>query len=256
MGNKVRYETWHHTAWITIDRPDVRNAIDHETALLLRDAVVRSEDDDDVWVSVVTGAGDDVFCAGADLKAMAASGPRPVVDPGGFAGITRLDRSKPLVAAVNGPALGGGFEIALACDLVVASERARFALLETRRGIIAAGGALVHLARQLPHAVAVELAVAGRSLSAREALAFGLVNRVVAHDEVDVAVREMVDAVTAGAPLAVRESLAVLRMARYSDLDASWSESDAAATRVRATEDAKEGPTAFVQRREPAWSAR
>lgn len=254
--NNVQYTLKGHVAWIIIDRPAVRNAVDYQTALDLRAAVHRSERDDEVWVSVIRGAGDAAFSAGADLKAMAAGGARPVVEPGGFAGITRLARTKPLVAAVNGVALGGGFELALACDLVVAVADATFALLETRRGIIAAGGALVHLARQLPHALAADLAIAGRALSAAEAQAYGLVNRVAERPLFDAAVDKLLADIQLGAPLAVRESLQVLEQSRYLDLATSWQVSNAAADRIRGTADAREGPRAFVERRRPTWAAR
>jgi enoyl-CoA hydratase len=248
----VRYRVRGHRADITLDRPDARNAIDHPTCLALRSAVLRAEAEPHVRVIVLSAVGP-VFSAGADLRSLARGEPRPVLADGGFAGFVNLARRKPIIAAVQGPALGGGFELVLACDLAVAAHDAVFALPEVGWGIIASGGGLVRLGRQLPAAVATEIALAGHRLTATDALRYGLVNAAVPASELSACVDSMVTRICAAAPLAVRESLAVLKAVRWSDEETAWSTSDAAAAMVRASRDAREGPAAFAEKRQPEW---
>jgi enoyl-CoA hydratase/carnithine racemase len=216
--------------------------------------------DRDVWVVVVTGAGDRAFCAGADLKAMvernASGAPRREPGPNGFAGLVKRDFAKPVVAAVNGLAYGGGFEVVLACDLAVADERARFALPEVKRGIVAAAGGLVRLSTRIPLAVAEEMALTGDPITAQRAAELGLVNRVVpAGRSVDAAL-ELAERVAANAPLAVRLSKTLLRRAVSTAEDELWRLQAALGRNLLASADASEGPRAFAEKRAPVWRGR
>lgn len=242
---------------VEINRPEVLNAIDEETAILLREAVQRVEADDDIWLTVLRGAGDRAFCAGADLKAMRSGRSGATLEVGGFAGFVRLERSKPVIAAVNGLALGGGFEIAIASDLIVAAEHAEFGLPEVSRGIIAAGGGLVHLGRSLPKQLASELAFTGRRLHAVAARDHGLVNKVVPAAQLMDAALDLAQAVNANAPLAVRASREALASARWGHSSTeAWNATERALAAVRTSEDAGEGPAAFREKRAPVWRAR
>jgi crotonobetainyl-CoA hydratase len=246
---------------ITLDRPPA-NAIDAATSRALYGAFARLEGDPDLRVGIVTAAGGRFFCAGWDLKA-AAAGEAADADhgPGGFAGLTELHgRAKPVIAAVNGIAAGGGFELALAADLVVAAEHAEFSLPETGLGIIPDSGGVLWLPRRLPRPVAVELLLTGRTMTAVEAGDRGLVNQVVPGDQLMPAARAFAARVIRSAPLAVAAVLEVLdateagsvadgfgalrsgRLARYAAMLAS--------------EDAAEGPAAFAARRPANWKGR
>ena len=192
---------------VVIDRPDRANAIDLETAEALAATFDELERDDDTWAVVLTGAGERVFSAGMDLKAVARGPGRPINGvAGGFAGLVRRDFPKPIVAAVNGAAMGGGFEIVLACDLVVAAEHARFGLPEVTRGLMAASGGAVRLPQRLPWPVAMELLLLGDPIDAQRALELQLVNRVVPGPEVVTAAVELAERLAANGPLAVQAS--------------------------------------------------
>jgi crotonobetainyl-CoA hydratase len=257
----VRAEVAGDVLVITLDRPPA-NAVDVATSLALYEAFARLEDDDSLRVGIVTGAGDRFFCAGWDLKA-AAAGEALDADhgPGGFAGLTELHgRAKPVIAAVNGLAAGGGFELVLAADLVVAADHAKFSLPEATLGIIPDSGGVLRLPRRLPRPVAMELLLTGRALTAAEALSFGLVNQVVAGDQVASAAQQLAARIVRSAPLAVAAVLEVL--------DATDGESvrDGYATlrsgplpryaAMQASQDAVEGPAAFAERRPPEWKGR
>lgn len=242
-------------AVLTINRPEQRNAIDPDVTRLMNRFVQQFEQDPELWVGVVTGAGERAFSAGADLKAIAAGRLAEITDvePYGFAGLVRGRRSKPMIAAVNGVALAGGCEIALACDLVVASSEASFGLPEVTRGIIAGAGGLQRLPRLIPPRRALELILTGRQFDAAEALALGMINEVVAPGEVLERSIEVAETIAANAPVAVRESRAVAHAAiACSEADA-WERSRVAWERVLASEDSKEGPAAFAERRAPEW---
>ncbi|HWH29795.1 MAG TPA: crotonase/enoyl-CoA hydratase family protein [Mycobacteriales bacterium] len=253
---EVLYDVDGRVATITLNRPDQRNAVNPELAVALEEATTRFEQDDDVWVAVLTGAGG-FFSAGADLKAIAAGRGRELAtERGGFAGFVRLPRRKPVVAAVRGPALAGGTELVLACDLVVAGSDAAFGLPEVTRGIVAAAGGLFRLPRALPRAKALELILTGDRIDAAEAHRLGLVNRVVEPDDVLPTARALAERICRNAPVAVRESLAVARQASDLGEDDGWRLSAAAMERIRQTEDAAEGPRAFAEKREPRWTGR
>jgi enoyl-CoA hydratase/carnithine racemase len=242
---------------VTLDRPELLNAL-HPPAHLELDGVWNDfEKDPDLWVAIVTGTGDRAFCAGNDLKFQAAGG-RVAIPHSGFGGITaRYDLVKPVIAAVNGVAMGGGFEIALACDLIVAAEGAVFALPEPRVGLAALAGGIHRLPRQIGLKNAMGMLLTGRRVSAAEGLRLGFVNEVVPAGELAAAARRWADAILECAPLSVRAS----KQAALRGLDApSLREAvdgryEQMAAMIR-SEDFLEGPRAFAQKRRPAWKGR
>ncbi|MCG8442390.1 MAG: enoyl-CoA hydratase-related protein [Caulobacterales bacterium] len=246
-----------HVALVTINRPGALNAVNGEVAQGVDAAVKASEADPDLWAVVLTGAGEKAFSAGADLKALAAGEGASLATPdGGFGGLTRAERSTLWIAAVNGLAVGGGCELALSCDLIVASEEASFGLPEVKRGLAAFAGGMFRLPRALPRAVAMELIVTGESLPARRALELGLVNRLAPPGEAAGAAIALAETVCGNAPLSVRESMKVARMAYDLDEEALWAMSDAARRVIVRSEDFKEGARAFVEKRAPVWKGR
>lgn len=238
-------------ATITLNRPRLRNAIDLASAHRLAAAVDAVEADPSIRVAILTGAGEVAFSAGADLRARARGEGRAVLAPHGFAGFVRRPRRKPFIAAVNGFAVGGGLEIAMACELVVAAPHAQFSLPEPMRGLIAGGDCLPLVFRRLPSALAWELALTGRRLTAEEALAAGMINRVSA--DVLGAARELARAVLTGAPRAIQGTITLARRLTA----ATAAEYDALAERTQAelmaTADAAEAARAFLEKREPVW---
>ena len=207
-------------------------------------------------MGIVAGTGP-VFSAGADLKEVAAGRIATLsTERGGFAGITRLARTKPLIAAVDGPALAGGCEIVLACDLVVASRAARFGLPEVKRSLIAAAGGLFRLPRVLPRNVALELALTGDPITAERAHQLGMVNELCEPGSALDAAAALAGRIVANAPIAVRLSREVMLATARADDEEAWPISDAATGKVRETEDFQEGPRAFVEKRRPVWSGR
>ncbi len=246
---------------ITIDRPPV-NAIDVATSLALHEAFSRLRDDDELRVGIVTAAGDRVFSAGWDLKA-AASGESIEADhgPGGFAGLTEFtDLGKPVIAAVNGLALGGGFELVLAADLVVAADHSEFALTEVTLGLVADAGGVLRLPKRLPRAIALEYLLTGRRLTAADAEALGLVNRVVPSRELARAAFCLAESICAAAPLAVRAVLEIVRETECADVHQGFeilrSGRLGAYRAMLDSADAREGPRAFADRRTPVWQGR
>jgi crotonobetainyl-CoA hydratase len=246
---------------MTLDRPPA-NAVDVATSHALYEAFRRLEQDPALRVGVLTGAGTRFFSAGWDLKA-AQAGEAVDADhgPGGFAGLTELySRTKPVVAAVNGLALGGGFELALASDLVVAAEHAELGLPEVTLGLVADSGGLLRLPRRLPPAVATELLLTGRRMGAAEALRWGLVNRVLPAGRLLDGAVDLAGQVRAAAPLAVAAVLEVLRETESLGVEAGFalmrSGELAAYRRMLASADAEEGPRAFAERRPPRWTGR
>lgn len=260
-GQAVLYEVRGRVALITINRPEAMNAINMDVGTGLSEALRKFSADPELWAAVMTGAGDKAFSAGADLKAVAAGEMTRISEAGkpGIADLLRRYIDKPVIAAVNGYALGGGMEIALSCDLIVASEKAAFGLPEVRRGLVAAGGGMLRLPRQMPLKTAMYHVLTGEFMSAADALHWGLVNQLAPHDQVLEKAMELAERICANAPVAVRESKGVM----YRSLDASlylsdeaWAISDAAAARNRSSEDAAEGPRAFSEKRPPAWKGR
>ncbi len=251
------YDVSDHIATMVINRPEQRNAIDSATARAMRSAMDRFEADAEAWVGILTGAGDRAFCAGMDLKAFAAGqGPDLIDSKGGFAGVVTYPRTKPLIAAVNGAALGGDCEIVLSCDLVVAAENAALGQPEVKRGIFAGAGGCFRLPRMIPRMRAMEMLLVGDAIDARTALELGLVNRVVPGDDLMAAARELARRICENAPLAVRETLALARSAFDLCEEDLWSRSVEAWERINRTEDSREGPLAFAEKRPAQWKAR
>ncbi|MCC7083216.1 MAG: enoyl-CoA hydratase/isomerase family protein [Burkholderiales bacterium] len=246
-----------HVALVTLNRPEVMNAVNPDVSLALERAVRATEENAEVWVVILTGAGDKGFCTGVDLGYMARHGGKGIrTRAGGFAGFVNQSRSKPWIAAVNGYALAGGLEIVLACDLVVAAEHAKFGLPEVKRGLVAGAGGLYRLPRALPRALAFEAIVTGSPFAAQQAFAHGMVNRLVAREKLIEEALALAATICQNAPVAVRESLAVARQAYdLSDVELKDA-SGMASLRNSLTEDYKEGPRAFVEKRSPRWQGR
>lgn len=237
---------------LEMDRPEARNAMSLQMAQEIADALDLLDRRPDLSVGVITGA-NQTFCAGMDLKGFA-RGERPVVEGRGFAGLVQRPPTKPLIAAVEGYALAGGFEIVLACDLVVASEAAKFGLPEVKRGLTAAAGGLMRLQRRIPYHLAMELVLTGRMWPATEAAAVHLVNRLAEPGmALDEALR-LADEIAANAPLALAASKQVIVRSQDWQLDEMFDRQHEFVQPVRESADAKEGALAFVEKREPRWS--
>ncbi|HUZ09096.1 MAG TPA: crotonase/enoyl-CoA hydratase family protein [Acidimicrobiales bacterium] len=244
------------TALLTINRPEARNAVDREVAEGLESAIDRLEADDELWSGVLTGAGSS-FSAGADLKLFASGDDKYMfTERGNFAGIVTRERTKPLIAAVDGPALAGGCEIALACDLIVASPAARFGLPEVKRSLVAAAGGLARLPRVLPPQVAARLMLTGDSMDGEQAHALGMVAELCPTGRAVEAALALADRINANAPLAVRATLRILRARADQTFDETFAEGRRAMRELSATEDYREGPRAFVEKRPPRWQGR
>jgi enoyl-CoA hydratase len=252
----VEYDPQGSHAIIKINRPEALNAINGEVAQGIEAALNRIEEDDAIWIGILTGE-PPVFSAGADLKEINAGNAAALATTaGGFAGIVQRERTKPLIAAVDGPALAGGTEIVLACDLVVASTSARFGIPEVKRSLAAAGGALFRLGRKIPFNVAMELALTGDPIDAERAYHFGLVNRLVEPGEALPAAVELAQQVCANAPVAVRASRKVMLEATNAPDEVGWKMSIEAMAAAMTSEDFSEGLTAFIEKRPPAWKGR
>lgn len=239
---------------IRLNRPEARNAVNGELANGVEAALDDFEADATIQAVVLTGNGP-VFCAGADLKLVAVgAGAEMATAKGNFAGIVRRSFPKPLIAAVNGPALAGGFEIVMACDLVVAAEDSRFGLPEVKRGLFAAAGALIRLPKRIPLALATEMAITGDPIDAARALQLGLVNRVVPAEQVLDEALALAARIAENGPLAIKNSLRMVREAGDLTEDQAWPRNFELAMEVFASKDSIEGATAFAEKREPKWT--
>ena len=244
--------------WITIDRPQAMNALNAQAHRVLHDSLDAFGADPRLHVAIITGAGDKAFCVGSDLKERAArnADDHPKT---GFGGIShRFDLLKPVIAAVNGLAIGGGVEIIAACDLAIAADHAEFALPEPRVGLCAlGGGGLQRLARTLPLKYAMDLVLTGRRITANEAKAMGLINDVVPKEQLRARVRSYANQILQGAPLAIQASKQVmLESLAEPSMEKALRRTYSAAERMLASDDAKEGQRAFIEKREPEWQGR
>lgn len=243
-------------AALTLNRPAQRNCVDARVAAALRDALARIEADPAIRVAVLSGAGK-VFCAGMDLKAFAAGEVEDVLfGEGRFAGLVGAERTKPLIAAVHGAALAGGFEIALACDVIVAERDAVFGLPEPGLGLVAGGGGAFRLGVRLPPAKAREILLTGRRIPAPEAEALGLVSALTEPGTAMAAAMDLARRIAANAPLAVAGTLRLARAAEREAEAALWPLNDMVLREMLESEDAAEGARAFAEKRQPAWSGR
>ena len=248
---------------ITINRPERHNAIDTETNFALAEAFDRFAADDELWLAVIRGAGEKAFCAGGDIQAMNAAaegGEAYRVPATGYGGLTsRFDLNKPVIAAVNGLAMGGGFEIALAADIVVAAEQAVFGLPEPLIGVIAYAGGVHRLPRQIGHQRAMQLLLACDTINAAKALDWGLVNEVVPAADLDQAVARWVEKLLKAAPLALRATKQCVQQREFSTLEDAIKGQDTGAypalETMRHSADILEGITAFAGKRAPVWRA-
>ena len=252
----VTFETRDHVAVLTIDRPEARNAVNGAVANGMETALDAYESDGSLWAAVLSANGP-VFSAGADLKEIAAGNAGGLsTAKGGFAGIVQRERTKPLIAAVGGPALAGGCEIALACDLLVVSREAFFGLPEVKRALLAVAGGLFRLPRAIGMAPAMEVILTGEPLSATRAYELGMVNRVVEPDRVVEEAMALATTIASNAPLAVQASRNLASRAFIDDDASLWRAGFAAFQENMQTEDSKEGPRAFIEKRAPEWKAR
>lgn len=243
---------------ITINRPEVYNALHTEAHMELHEIFNDFSADPDQWVAILTGAGDKAFCSGNDLKAQAGRGARPMA-PTGFGGITaRFDCNKPLIAAVNGVAMGGGFELALACDIVVAAENAKFALPEPRVGLAAIAGGLLRLPRQIGMKRAMGMILTGRHVAAQEGLELGFVNEVVPPGEALAAAERWAAQMLELSPLSLRTSKEIALRGFDAPLEQAMTDQWEYPTlkALRASQDFVEGPKAFAEKRKPKWTGR
>ncbi len=251
MSDPVLTEVRGNILIVTLNRPEAKNAANKALAEGVAAAMDRLDSDNDLRVGIITGAGG-TFCSGMDLKGFLA-GETPQIPGKGFAGLTEAPPAKPLIAAVDGYALAGGFEIALACDLIVANKDSKFGIPEVKRGLAAAAGGLVRLPRQIPQRLAMELALTGEFVSAQRAYEMGLINRIVEGVALEGAL-QLAEAISANGPLAVAASKQVIREQQDWSQSEQWKNQYALTAKVFTSSDAREGAAAFAQKRAPNWT--
>jgi enoyl-CoA hydratase len=255
MSDLVKVQAEDRILVITVNRPEARNAINYETAVELAAALDRLDQDPDIFLGILTGAGN-TFSAGMDLKAFAATGQRPLIDGRGFAGLCERPPAKPLIAAVEGYALAGGCEMALASDLIVAASNANFGLPEVKRGLVAGAGGMLRLPRRIPHHIAMEVILTGEMLPAQRAYEHGLVNRLVEPGQALEGALALARAIVDNGPLAVRTAKRIVTESK------DWRQADMfdlqrpRVAHIFASADAKEGALAFAEKRKPVWQGK
>jgi enoyl-CoA hydratase len=255
----VDYEVQGRVALITLNRPEARNAINRQVAQELEAAIDRLEDDPDVWVGVLTAVtvGDrPVFCSGQDLKSIGSPEGNSITARGGFAGLAKRERHKPIIVAVDGLATAGGCEIVLSCDLVVATPRSSFGLAEVKRNLVAGAGGLFRLPWAIGRSAAMEAILTGEPFSGERAYQLGLVSRLAADGEAVTEAMALAAKICENAPLAVWESRKVVLAADTADEATLWSLTDAAMGKMMQSEDLHEGLAAFAEKRAPQWKGR
>ena len=248
---RITMEVKGHVLIITMIRHKKRNAIDGEMSLALDEALNRLEDDGEIWAAVLTG-GTDMFCAGTDL----AGGSGEPTERGGIYGVVGRTRTKPLIAAVEGIAYGGGFEVAMACDMIVAADNARFGLPEVKRGLLPTSGAIFRAGRVLPLNIAKQVMLTGADLSAADGYRFGMVNEVTEPGAALAAAVAMAELITANAPIGVQQSLQAIEALDDEDNKLGWELTVKAQTIMGKSDDCKEGIAAFFEKRAPVWTGR
>lgn len=241
---------------LTINRPEKRNALNGVTSAKMEEIINRAEKDSAVRVIIVTGAGEKSFCAGEDLSELSSTGECQTVTEHGFGGLTNRLCPKPIICAVNGAAVGGGMEIAVSCDIIVAVKGARFGLPEVKVGLIASTGGIVRMARELPRKVAMEMCLTGKLIYADEAKEIGIVNHVVEPDELMPKAIEIAELIAANAPLSLKMTKEIMHLAPSMSLEDAMRYCDISYRFIEKTEDGVEGPLAFVEKRKPNWKGR
>jgi enoyl-CoA hydratase len=254
MTTDVIVEATNDILRIVINRPAAKNAVNLAVAEGIATALDVLEAREDLRAAVITGA-EGSFCSGMDLKAFV-KGEVPFIKGRGFAGLVQRPPAKPLIAAVEGYALAGGFEIALACDLIVAAENASFGIPEVKRGLVAAAGGLLRLPRQLPQRIAMELALTGDMLSARRAYELGLINRITAPGTAELEAIKLAEKIAANGPLALAASKRIIRESADWSNNEMFALQDVIAQPVFSSADAKEGASAFAEKRAPVWQGK
>ena len=250
-GNEVLVEVDDGVMVITMNRPEAKNAANKALAVGVSAAIDQLEEDPEIRVGIITGAGG-TFCSGMDLKAFV-SGETPVIEGRGFAGLCEYTASKPLIAAVEGYALAGGFEMAISCDFIVSAQDAQFGIPEVKRGLVAGAGGLAKLPKQIPSRIAKEMALTGDFISAQRAFDLGLINRVADSGEALFVARELANKIAANGPLAVAASKQVVDKAQDWTTEEMHQEQIKILMPVFSSKVAIEGATAFAEKRKPIW---
>ncbi|MEM5430542.1 crotonase/enoyl-CoA hydratase family protein [Cupriavidus oxalaticus] len=254
MSDTLQLETRGNTLLITMNRPQARNAMDFETATALAAAIDQLESRDGLAVAILTGAGG-TFCSGMDLKGFL-EGKRPSLPGRGFGGLTEKPPRKVLIAAVEGYALAGGFELALACDLIVSSKAAKFGLPEVKRGLVAGAGGLMRLPRRVPYHIAMEYALTGNMLGAEQAHAYGLINRLTEPGEALQGALALAEEIGANGPLAVAVSKQIVAESADWSNEEMFERQRPLLAPVFTSADAREGAAAFAEKRKPVWTGK
>lgn len=254
MSDEVLVEIENHMMVLTINRPERKNAANQAVAEIIGQAMERLDSEDDLRLAIITGAGG-TFCAGMDIKAYM-KGELPIYKERGFAGVAMQPPRKPLIAAIEGNALAGGCELALACDLMVVAENAQLGIAEVKRGMVAAGGGLLYLPRKIPHAIALEMALTGEAISGKRAGELGLANRVVAEGNALSEAKKLAALIAANAPMAVAASKQVMAEYENWSLAEMFDKQGEILYPVFGSEDAVEGAQAFAEKRAPQWKNR